>query len=73
MKAYINDKGHIIAVFKDHFDSYGIYMRKEEKGYFKRTAQRIPTRKTRSDAETDMDDIIYNSSDTSWKKIDFRG
>lgn len=73
MKAYTNSKGHIMAVFKDSDGDYAVYTRKEQKGFFKRTTTKYPARATRSEAEQDMEDIIWSVPDKTWQKFEFRG
>ena len=70
LKAYKNIKGHIMAVFKDHSGTYGVYCGKKEKDCFKKSNYNYPARATRAEAEKDMARIARRSD---WELIEFRG
>lgn len=73
MKAYINSKGVILAVFKTCDDDYAVYRRKDEFSDFVRAKTYYPPRATRAEAETDLTAVVYQTRDKSYKLIDFRG
>lgn len=75
MKAYKNDKGNIMAVFKDDCGKYGVYIRKSEGDKFMRNMNvKYPSRATREEAEQDLR-VTANvrSYDETWESIDFKG
>lgn len=72
MKAYKNEKGCIMAVFKDRNDKYGVYYRQSENDDFKKPNCNYPSKATREEAEADMH-LIVRRSEGVWELIEFKG
>lgn len=75
MKAYKNENGSIVAVFKDWHDTYGVYCRESENDNFKKVESvSYPARATRAEAEKDMREFaLRRSYDKTWEEVEFRG
>ena len=73
MKAYINDEGGIMAVFKDRNGLYGVYYRKNAKDDFRQSSSDNVPKSTREEAEEAMKQIAIRSNKWRWHEIDFKG
>lgn len=73
MKAYINDEGCIMAVFKDRIGLYHVYYRKTANDDFRQAGSDSVTKSTREEAEEAMKQIAMRSNKWRWHEIDFKG
>lgn len=73
MKAYKNDRGYILAVFKNDDGLYQIYRRPDIYSDFSMINKRIMPKKTREEAERDLDRYIGYMGRSTYKLIDFKG
>lgn len=70
MKAYRNAKGNVIAVFKNDYGEYSAYIKHPGKENFRYYSSKLCVRRTRQEAEADLDAHIRRSLDRSWEEFE---
>lgn len=69
-KAYKNEDGHIMTVFKDDNGEYGVFIRMRENGPFQCVKMKFPRRATIREAENDLNDAVERSKCKTWYEVE---